>query len=100
LGNGGFQRKPDIEVFLKELEGRANALPSPCYNEDSMQMKLKQKYTCRAEPLSWRNLAGKKNVTQWGSGGGRNNKRKMQKGITHPIGFSGRTMSANKKTFG
>lgn len=60
-------------------------------------MPLKKKYTSLAEPRDWYDRAGKKNVTQWGTGGSRNTKRSLQKGVAHPEGFSGRTLGGKKK---
>jgi len=62
-----------------------------------MEMPLKKKYRSLNEPRAWRNIAGKRNVPQFGTGGGISNKRKINKGSGHPIGMSGRTLSASKK---
>jgi hypothetical protein len=56
-----------------------------------MQVKLKRKYTCRDEPVSWYNRSGKKNSTNYGGGGNNQGKARTKK-EKKPSGFSGKTI--------
>lgn len=60
-----------------------------------MLVRSKLKYRFRGEPDHWKNQPRHKNTKQMGSGSSFSGKRKVPKGVKHPIGMSGRTLGTH-----